>query len=231
MDQIQHKFKTLLNINDIPSRNIITSAVSTAIYLKNKMDLKNEKVFVIAQEAFTKTLDSYGIQSFGLGPVAPRPIVDWKDYKVDPSVKYVIISYDPYFTHTKLTEAYLYLTENNAEFIAPDVDNFFSVSSTRKVPGSLSAQAALSSAFTDRSPLVMGKPDKFMFELIQQEHGEFDPEKTLMIGDNYQTDMEFGFNCGVGTALVLSGNTRPGEVEGLGKRPDYVFESISDITE
>ena len=50
-----------------------------------------------------------------------------------------------------------------------------------------------------------------------------------MIGDNYNTDMEFGFNCGVGTGLVLSGATSEGQVEGLGRRPDFVWGCLGDM--
>ena len=227
--QIQNKFKSLLNIDDIPAKNIITSAVSTAIYLKNKMDIKNEKVFVAAQDAFTTTLNDYGIQSFGVGPVKPRLLSEWKDFEVDPSVKYVIISYDPYFTHTKLTEAYLYITENNADFMAPDVDTHFSVSPTRKVPGSMTTQASVSAALMGRKPIILGKPHKSMFDLIQEEHGKFDLARTLMVGDNYQTDVKFGFNCGISTALVLTGNTKTEDVQELGKQPDYVLDRLWDV--
>ena len=231
IDEIQHKLKTLLNIDNIPAKNIINPGVSTAIYLKSKMNIKTEKVFLIAQEPFRRTLEDHGIQSFGVGPVEIiKDVHDWEDFEVDSSVKYVIVTFDPYYNHTKLTEAYLYIKENNAEYITPDCDDFFSVSPTRKVPGSLSIQSGLSSIF-EKKPKIMGKPDPFFFELIQTEHGKLDPDRTIMIGDNYKTDIEFGFNCGLGTALVLTGNTKPEDVARFEIKPDYVMESLSDMTE
>ena len=228
VDQIQHKLKTLLNIDNIPKKNIITSGVSTAIYLKNKMNVDSEKVYLIAQDAFKQTLSDHGIQSFGIGPVAVKDSHDWTNFEIDKSVKYVIASHDPYFSYTKLTEAYLYLQENNAEFIAPDCDNLFSVSRTRRVPGSLSVQAALS-AVLEKKPKIMGKPDPFLFELIQKEHGKLAPDTTVMIGDNYKTDMKFGFNCGISTALVFTGNSKPEHVPSFDRQPDFVFEGLGDI--
>jgi HAD superfamily hydrolase (TIGR01450 family) len=230
VDQLQHKMKTLLNIHNIPSRNIITSGVSTAIYLKSKMNVDSEKVFLIAQDAFQRTLADHGIKSFGLGPVEIKQVPEWQYFEVDKSVKYVIVSYDPFFSPTKLTEAYMYIKENNAEYILPDCDNFFSVSPTRKVPGSLSISAGLT-AVLEQQPKIMGKPDPFLFELIQQEHGKMMPSRTIMIGDNYKTDIEFGFNCGISTALVLTGNTKSEDVASLKKMPDFVLEGLCDISD
>ena len=34
-----------------------------------------------------------------------------------------------------------------------------------------------------RKPVVLGKPSKFMFEIVQKRHPEIDPARTLMIGD------------------------------------------------
>ena len=195
------------------------------------MNINTEKVFLIAQDAFKTTLEEHGIPSFGLGPVEIKQVHDWGHFEVDKSVKYVIVSYDPYFCHTKLTEAYFYVKENKAEFIAPDCDNFFPVSSTRKVPGSLSMQASLS-AVIEEKPKIMGKPDPFFFKLIQKEHGKLNLSKTIMIGDNYNTDIKFGFNCGISTALVLTGNTKPEDIASFGEnQPDYVLWGLGEINE
>ena len=232
LDQIQHKFRTLLNINNIHSKSIITSSVSTAIYLKSKMDIKTEKVFLIAQEPFRRTLEDHGIQSFGMGPVEIiKDVHDWEHFEVDSSVKYVIVTFDPYYNHTKLTEAYLYIKENNAEYISPDCDDFcFSVSPTRKVPGPLSIHSGLSTIL-DMKPKIMGKPDPFLFELIQTVHGKLDQKKTIMIGDNYETDVKFGFNCGISTALVLTGRAKPEDVGGFKIKPNFVLTTLSDISQ
>lgn len=40
-----------------------------------------------------------------------------------------------------------------------------------------------------RQPVVLGKPSKFMFEIVQKRHPGILPERTLMIGDRYQLSM------------------------------------------
>ena len=57
-----------------------------------------------------------------------------------------------------------------------------------------------------RKPVVLGKPSKFMFEIVQKRHPGIVPERTLMIGDRANTDILLGKNCGLQTLLVGSGN-------------------------
>ncbi len=54
----------------------------------------------------------------------------------------------------------------------------FSLSGT----GSMVAAVATASG---RQPVVLGKPSKFMFEIVQKRHPGILPERTLMIGDRY----------------------------------------------
>ena len=56
-----------------------------------------------------------------------------------------------------------------------------------------------------RKPVVLGKPSKFMFEIVQKRHPGIVPERTLMIGDRANTDILLGKNCGLQTLLVGSG--------------------------
>lgn len=91
-------------------------------------------MFLVGTPGLKLTLSEFGIETLGVqGPVGFKPVETWKDFDVDKSVKYVVVSFDPDFNHTKLTEAYLYLKENNAEFIVPDSDCYFSVATGRKV--------------------------------------------------------------------------------------------------
>merc|ERR1712111_118101 len=56
-----------------------------------------------------------------------------------------------------------------------------------------------------RQPVVLGKPSKFMFEIVQRRHPSIQPARTLMIGDRANTDILLGKNCGLQTLLVGSG--------------------------
>lgn len=57
---------------------------------------------------------------------------------------------------------------------------------------------------TKQEPIVVGKPAEFMLENIATQFG-LEREQICMIGDRLDTDIMFGINGGLTTALVLSG--------------------------
>jgi len=60
----------------------------------------------------------------------------------------------------------------------------------------------------------------------------FDPKRTIMVGDRLNTDIQFGKSGGVATLLVLTGITSEDELTGPNPSPivpDYVTASIGDL--
>lgn len=55
------------------------------------------------------------------------------------------------------------------------------------------------------------KPSITLAELIQVEHG-LDLSRTMMVGDRLDTDIRFGLDAGMFTALVLTGVTTPDDI-------------------
>lgn len=68
---------------------------------------------------------------------------------------------------------------------------------------------------TKREPIVVGKPSDFMLKNISASLG-LRPDQIAMVGDRLDTDIMFGKNGGLATALVLSGERGRGGAEGLG---------------
>jgi 4-nitrophenyl phosphatase len=67
--------------------------------------------------------------------------------------------------------------------------------------GAMSAPIVYSTKMT---PTVIGKPNKHMMDaILASKH--FDPKKTVMVGDNLETDILFGQNSGIETLLVMTG--------------------------
>ena len=120
------------------------------------------------------------------------------------------INYD--FCYRTLCIASLFIQLNNATFIATSTDRVFSTNDpSRKCPaGGSIVQAIASQCDEHQLPIVMGKPNPQIFEVIIREHPRLqgkDLSKFVMIGDNLLTDIKFGNNCGIDTVVVLSGNT------------------------
>jgi 4-nitrophenyl phosphatase len=104
-------------------------------------------------------------------------------------------------------------------------------------------------------PTVIGKPNSHMMDAILASK-QFDPKKTLMVGDNLETDILFGKNSGIETLLVMTGKllsisisgrartrlkiianagvTNKSHLEGEKKSdvdPDYIMNSLGDLAE
>jgi len=212
---------------------IFSSAYATAIYISSVMKLpKDKKVYVIGQDGLEAELDEEGITHLGGSDPAdckPGPF-SLSNFTRDPSVAAVVCGLDMSVTYTKLSKAFQYLLLNeNCEFIATNEDSTYP-SSGGLLPGAGAVFAPLVTALK-REPLAIGKPKKTMIDCIKAKH-DFDPARTLMIGDRLNTDIAFGQSGGLSTLLVLTGITSEAEVYGPHPDPvvpDYVTNSLGDL--
>jgi 4-nitrophenyl phosphatase len=139
----------------------------------------------------------------------------------------VLVGLDTGFTYAKLKKA-LTLLLNGAVFIATNTDPFL-ITNERIIPGAGSIVAAVATG-SGKKPLVIGKPSAFITDLIVKQ-AQVQPQETLVVGDNLQTDILMGVTGGMQTAFVLTGASKRDDIERLHIRPDYVFESIVDLPE
>ncbi|MBA4395070.1 MAG: hypothetical protein C0407_16085 [Desulfobacca sp.] len=54
-------------------------------------------------------------------------------------------------------------------------------------------------------------------------------EECVLVGDRLDTDIRMGIESGMKTALVMTGVTTPKILEASPIKPDYLFQSISDV--
>jgi NagD protein len=83
---------------------------------------------------------------------------------------------------------------------------------------------------TGVEPYFVGKPNPLMMRSALnriQAHSE----TTVMIGDRMDTDVKSGLEAGLRTVLVLTGSTRPQDVERYPYRPSRIVDSIADVVE
>ena len=52
-----------------------------------------------------------------------------------------------------------------------------------------------------------------------------------MVGDRMDTDVVAGIEAGISTVLVLTGVTKPADVERYPYRPDRIVESVADLVD
>jgi HAD superfamily hydrolase (TIGR01450 family) len=107
----------------------------------------------------------------------------------------------------------------NPDIVAPR-EGGFSVE-----PGSFAHRVA---DITGISPIFYGKPFRNIFDLAFERLGNFNPDRTVMVGDSLHTDILGGHNVGIKTALIsghgfFSGQGIDKPIETSGIKPDYIL--------
>ncbi len=184
------------------SDRIMTSAIAAAKYCKENYN--GATVMMIGENGLEEALASEGI------------IVTAKNPDV------IIMGIDRDLTYAKLADACLAIRAG-AHFIATNSDKAFP-SERGLVPGNGSFAKLMENA-TDITPVFIGKPEPHMLEFIQIENG-FRKEEMVMIGDNYDTDIQAGIRFGIDTVHVAGGVTSPEEVLVKKQKPTYSYETL-----
>jgi len=160
-----------------------------------------------------------------IGEVGLRQALINKGFKlVDDHPDFVVMGIDREITYEKLAKACL-AVRNGATFISTNGD--IALPTER---GFLPGNGALTSVVavsTNTQPIFIGKPEALIIEQALQVLGT-DKKDTLMVGDNYDTDIKAGINCGLDTLLVHTGVTRKEHLENYKIQPTYSVDSLQD---
>jgi HAD superfamily hydrolase (TIGR01458 family) len=81
---------------------------------------------------------------------------------------------------------------------------------------------------TRTTAVVVGKPDRAYFDLALADLG-VPAAKTLVVGDDLETDIAGGAGAGCRTAIVLTGNTAREAAQTANPRPDFIGASVADL--
>ncbi|EPQ50774.1 2-phosphoglycolate phosphatase [Gloeophyllum trabeum ATCC 11539] len=211
---------------------IFGSAYASAVYISSVMKLpKDKKVYVVGMEGLEQELTAEGISYVGGTDPADYTLEPFSlsNFTPDPAVDVVLCGLDTAINYTKLSKAFQYLQKPQVTFLVTNDDSTYP-SEGGLLPGAGAISAPLKTA-SGREPLSIGKPAKTMLDCIKAKHN-FDPERTLMVGDRLNTDILFGQAGGVSTLLVLTGITHVEDITGPNAStivPDYVTSSIGDL--
>ena len=75
---------------------------------------------------------------------------------------------------------------------------------------------------------VLGKPSAAYFDAAVSAL-DADPERTWMVGDDFEADVAGAQRFGLRTALVRTGKFRPDALEESGVRPDAILNSVAEL--
>ena len=193
---------------DLSIDNILTCSTVTAIYLQEKYPAG--KVYIIGQSGLQQALTQAGIR-----------IVD----KMDEAVDAVVVGGDYSLTYEKLKYACLHL-QQGAEFIGTNPDLLYPTDEGL-VPECGMTLVMLETA-TNLKPVIMGKPNHYMFELGMKKMG-VKPHETAMLGDRLETDILGGQKAGMKTILVETGVDHAESVISKGIQPDLIVNNLNEL--
>lgn len=185
---------------------VLTSAMATASLLHREGTAGT--AFVIGERGVREALSEAGIE-----------VVDGTPKLTD----LVIVGWDRGLDYDKLRTAAL-LVQRGARLIATNGDASYPAPDGLW-PGAGSILAAVTTA-TGATPLVVGKPERPMFEAAAEMTGATRP---LVVGDRLDTDIAGARNIGWDSFLVLTGASQPPDLLVSDALPSYVAADLSAL--
>ncbi len=148
------------------------------------------------------------------------------DYQiVDQDADAVVAGIDIALTYEKLKRASREI-RRGAKFVGSNSDKTFPLEDG-VAPGAGAILAAIQTA-TDVAPIVIGKPERAMFDIaIEKMHAT--RETTAMLGDRLDTDIDGANRAGLKSILVMTGVTSSEILARSSIKPNWIFENLDSL--
>ncbi len=190
----------------VSTDEVLTATTATIHYLRQRYPV-GTRLYAIGEKALKEQLEAAGYVLSSHGASA------------------VIAALDRNLTYNMIKDATL-LIRSGAEYIGANPDVVYPTPEGL-VPGSGMVLAALQ-ATTGCAPLIIGKPEPWMFQIALERMG-LPATVCASLGDRLDTDIAGGLRAGLKTILVLSGVTSSDERATSPTQPDWVFSSIAEL--
>lgn len=196
-----------------PVGDIANTVVTTVRWLLDHRP--GAVVFPIAEEPLCRALQAAGIE-----------------ISEDPSrIDIVISSYDRHFDYRKLQIAFDAIWfHRRAELIETNPDRYCPFPGGRGEPDCAAITAAIEACTGTTKVVSLGKPEPVM--VVEALRGlDVAPADCLMVGDRLMTDIAMAVDAGMGSGLVLSGDSTEAEAGALpaDRQPMYVVDRVDEL--
>lgn len=181
---------------------VFTTSQATANYI---YDLRSDaSVYVIGEEGIKSALAEKGFSLAG------------------EHADFVVVGIDRALSYEKLAVGCL-AVRNGATFVSTNGD--IAIPTERGLlPGNGSITSVITVS-TQQKPIFIGKPESIIMEQALKVLGTR-KEETLMVGDNYDTDILAGINARIDTLLVHTGVTQKEHLAKYEVQPTYVVDTL-----
>lgn len=197
------------NLDVVEIKQVYSSSYILANYVSEKFpELK--KFYVIGREGLINELKGFNIEVFGgyEDDFKKLALYDTGNVLINEDIQGVICGFDDEINYFKIFYASQIINRTNV-FFGTNYDRYLNING-RRVPGTYSIISAIETS-TDKKAEIISKPHPhsldFIFKDNEIENNEINLKKTLMIGDNLNTDIRFANNSGIDSLLVFTGVT------------------------
>ncbi|MFS0602350.1 TIGR01457 family HAD-type hydrolase [Peribacillus frigoritolerans] len=181
---------------------VFTTSMATANYIAEQK--KGASVYVVGEEGIIEALKEKGMKL------------------VEEHPDYLVMGIDRGINYEKLSKACL-AVRNGAVFISTNGDIAIPTEQGL-LPGNGSLTSVVSVS-TQVQPIFIGKPESVIVEQALRVLG-VPKEETIMVGDNYDTDILAGINAGIDTLLVHTGVTTKEHLKQYKEQPTHVVDTL-----
>ena len=188
--------------------DFLTSTDATILYLNT--NFSGKKFYSMGTRSFTEQLKNAGVNV---------------TTELEDDIFGLVISNDTELTFKKLDDACI-LLGRGVEYIATNPD-WVCPTWYGYVPD-CGCFAEMLERATGRKPTFIGKPKPEMLLLAMEKYG-YSKEESVMIGDRVYTDIASGYNAGIDTIFVLSGEGTVKDAEASETKPTYTIENIREV--
>ncbi|XP_018328471.1 uncharacterized protein LOC108739187 [Agrilus planipennis] len=208
--------------------NELVTPITVALdYLKENNF--NKKMYCISQNGLKEDLKEAGYQLID----ARQNTIDDSSFDsflksiedVDSNVGAVYVDVDFMFSGSSIQKAIRYLQGTNVVLFGSGSDKVVPANDTVTLMGPGYLHDILKE-LTGKEPILFGKPGIEMKKYLQK---RIKTNKTIVIGDSLDQDVQLGKICGFKTLLVLSGVSKKTDFDNHGGKnisPDYFVKSI-----
>lgn|SRR5690625_1542879 len=182
--------------------DVLTSGVATANYIEENHP--DAKLYIIGEQGLKEALQE-------------------KNFIIteeDPDI--VVMGIDREITYEKITKACIAVS-SGAKFISTNPD-LVVPTDLGMLPGN-GLMTSIISRSTGVEPLFIGKPESTIIHQALKILGT-NKDNTIIVGDNYNTDVLSGIRYGMDTLLVHTGVTEKDDLKNYDTQPTYSLDSL-----
>lgn len=204
----------------VTQKQILTSGMATALYLSERVNPKETRVFVVGEEGATQPLLDLGFTLTGLYEV------DNSDKPEQKGADIVVCGKDETLTWAKLATATLNIRAG-ASFIGTNADT--TLPTEHGVTHGNGAILAALEVATGVAPTIIGKPEPIIYQQALALLG-ISPDETIALGDRLGTDILGAVRTGIRSIMVLTGISSVADLQDSDYQPTWVMEDIRAVT-